>query len=123
MTTSVSNYYGDTRTADYIMESMTERAFITCTLLVDLVSADRYDFTTDNFADCLLNKSNVLSNGDYIAVSCFFDHKVLSIAFDPVLGNARYNIDYMGSGTDDFNPEVPSFYTKDYDGADTPISS
>ncbi len=93
-------YWG---TASSIMEDESSRAAVSCSLLIDLASAGKSDFSSDNFADCILNPSNILTDGEFINVSGFFDHKVVHIAYDPVLENVSYSVGDAGYGTDEFN--------------------
>lgn len=95
--------FGYYTTASSIMEDESSRSSVTCTLLIDLVSAKKSDFTSENFADSLLNPSNIFTNGEFVGVSGFFNHKVVHIAYDPVTESVSYSIDDAGSGSDEFN--------------------
>ncbi len=90
-------------TVSSIMEDETSRASISCSLFIDLVSADRDDFSIDNCTDCLINPSNVSTDGEFINVSGFFDYKVVHITYDPLSGNVSYCIEDSGKGSDEFN--------------------
>ena len=95
--------FGYFTTASSIMEDESTRSSVSCSLLIDLVSAGKNDFTTDNFTDCILTSSNIFTNGDYIGVSAFFNHKVVHIAYDPTTESVTYTVDDAGSGSDEFN--------------------
>lgn len=104
MTSGVINT-GMFPTIDKMLETEADRATISCALIVDLTSAGKSDFTQDDFADVIFNKSVILTEGNYIGVNGFFGHKVVHIAFDPASKSANYYVENAGSGSDDFNAE------------------
>ena len=92
---------------DTIMDTVEDRSAISCALLIDLATQkpNLSDFTFDNFADCIMNNSVILTDGNFIGVNGFFDHKVVHISYDPSQKIANYYIENAGSGSDDFNCE------------------
>lgn len=104
MTTSLINT-GLYPTLDKMLDTEANRATISCALIVDLTSAGKSDFTEDDFADVIFNKSVILTEGNYIGFNGFFKHKVVHISFDPATKSANYYVEDAGSGSDDFNAE------------------
>jgi len=92
-------------TIDKMLDTEADRAIFSCALIVDLTSAGNADFTQDDFADVIFNKSVILTDGNYIGVNGFFKHKVVHISYDPVSKSANYYVEDAGSGSDDFNAE------------------
>ncbi len=97
-----TGFYGS---VDAIMDTVEDRSTITCALLIDLASLNYEDFSIDDFSDCIMNKSNILTDGNYIGVNCFFKHNIVHISYDPASLSATYYIESAGSGSDDFNCE------------------
>ncbi len=104
MTSSVINT-GLYSTIDDMLAAEADRAIISCALLVDLATAGKTDFSQDNFVDCIFNKSVILTEGKYIGVNGFFNHKIVHISYDPASKTANYYIEDAGYGSDDFNAE------------------